>query len=322
VGLSWGVPHWLQLAVFRANGKRSAWDIHRWLCGEVSAPPLDRFCKAVELLARHGFLRLRPVLDGADYRAAFEAVGLPKGGTVLVHSSLSAFGYVDGGAATVIDALREAIGPDGALAMPTLSCSWVGRPPFDAATTPSRVGAITEVFRQMPGVLRSRHPSHSVAALGPRAAEIVATHDPERPVFAPESPWEKLYDLDAWILMLCRLSSNTAMHMGDERNDLLRTDLAAHVIEDGIRREAPIVHAPWHVNYERNYALLRERGQLRSVPLGEGTIHLMRFRHAVDAATENVAKDPMLVTGGEACTCVFCRTVRREIRRRDDEHKK
>ncbi|NQT85112.1 DUF4910 domain-containing protein, partial [bacterium] len=60
VGLSWGVPHWLQLAVFRANGKRSAWDIYRWLCGEAPAPPLGRFCNAVELLARHGFLRLRP----------------------------------------------------------------------------------------------------------------------------------------------------------------------------------------------------------------------------------------------------------------------
>ena len=119
--------------------------------------------------------------------------------------------------------------------------------------------------------------------------------------------------------MLCKLSSNTAMHMGDERNGLLRTDLMAHAVEDGVRREVPIVHAPWHVNYERNYALLRERGQLRSAPLGEGEVHLMRFRHAVDAATENVAADPMLVTGGERCTCPFCRNVREHIARRSSK---
>jgi aminoglycoside 3-N-acetyltransferase len=255
------------------------------------------------------------VLGETDFLAAFESVGVPHGQTVLVHSSLRDFGYVSGGAATVIAALRKAIGPEGTLAMPALSCSWVGRPPFDRDATPTHTGAIPEAFRQMPGVVRSGHPSHSVAACGPRAEEIVATHDPERPVFAPETPWGKLYDLDAWILMLCRLASNTAMHMGEERNGLLRTDLVAHVVEGGERREVPIVHAPWHASFDRHYELLRERGQLQSAPLGEGTIHLMRFRHAVDAATENVARDPSLAMGGESCQCTFCANIRAYLAR-------
>jgi aminoglycoside 3-N-acetyltransferase len=315
VGLGWGAPHWLQLALFRANGRRSAWDIYQWLSVEVSAPDLEKFNHCIVLLARHGFVRLRPVLGETDFLAAFESVGVPHGQTVLVHSSLRDFGYVSGGAATVIAALRKAIGPEGTLAMPALSCSWVGRPPFDRDATPTHTGAIPEAFRQMPGVVRSGHPSHSVAACGPRAEEIVATHDPERPVFAPETPWGKLYDLDAWILMLCRLASNTAMHMGEERNGLLRTDLVAHVVEGGERREVPIVHAPWHASFDRHYELLRERGQLQSAPLGEGTIHLMRFRHAVDAATENVARDPSLAMGGESCQCTFCANIRAYLAR-------
>jgi len=40
---------------------------------------------------------------------------------VVVHSSLSSFGYVEGGADAVIDALEEVITPEGTLVMPTFS---------------------------------------------------------------------------------------------------------------------------------------------------------------------------------------------------------
>ena len=51
--------------------------------------------------------------------------------TLMVHSSLSALGEVEGGANTVIGALLEAIGPTGTLAMPAMS----GERPFDVKTS-------------------------------------------------------------------------------------------------------------------------------------------------------------------------------------------
>ena len=95
---------------------------------------------------------------------------------VVVYSSLSALGFVEGGAATVVDALINDVVRDrgGTLVLPTFSIAGTmaehlrGGHVFDVRTTPSGVGAITEVFRQRPGVLRSVHPTHSVAALGPR----------------------------------------------------------------------------------------------------------------------------------------------------------
>lgn len=314
LGVSWGAPNWLQLALFQNNGKRTAWDIWRWLQHEGGAPELGRFCDTIEFLARHGFIRLRPVLTKADYLAALSDMGLPTGSTVMVHSSLSEFGYVHGGADTVIEALLEAIGPDGTLAMPALSCSWLGRPPFDPKTTPSRVGAITEAFRRRPGVLRSPHPTHSVAAFGPNAAAIVRDHTPDRPVFGDEGAFGRLYALDAWILMLCKLSSNTCLHMAEHRAGLLFTDLVARVKENGDIRTVMAQNAPWHANFDPHYDVLFERDLIRAAPLGEGTVHLMRARDAVDVALENIRENPLLVTR-EGCECEFCGNIRAHLAR-------
>src|SRR5205085_4877227 len=93
-------------------------------------------------------------------------LGVRAGGILLVHSSLRSLGFVPGGALTVIRALRDALGPEGTLVLPTHTWEWMsaGSRHFDARTTPSCVGVITETFRGLPGVVRSLHPTHSVAA--------------------------------------------------------------------------------------------------------------------------------------------------------------
>jgi len=154
-----------------------------------------------------------------------------------------------------------------------------------------------------------------VAAFGPKAAEIVSGHVPEEPVFGPRSAYAKLYDLDGWILMLCKLAANTSMHMAEERAGLLLQDFVAYAIEGSKRREIVVHHMPGHVNFDPHYDLLRQRGQLRAAPLGEGTIHLMRVRDAIDAALENVRRDPLLATGGERCQCDFCKAIRAKLGR-------
>jgi hypothetical protein len=50
-----------------------------------------------------------------------EELGIRPGEMVYVHSSLSAFGHVDGGADAVIDALLESFGPGGTVAVPTFT---------------------------------------------------------------------------------------------------------------------------------------------------------------------------------------------------------
>ena len=52
---------------------------------------------------------------------ALKAVGVSKGQSIMVHTSLSSLGYVCGGAQIVIEALLESVGPEGTIMMPTQS---------------------------------------------------------------------------------------------------------------------------------------------------------------------------------------------------------
>ena len=135
-------------------------------------------------------------------------IGLQRGGVVIVHSSLSKIGHVEGGGDTVIDALLQVLGPDGTLVMPSFPFDTYvedyleAHREFDAKLTPSRMGKITELFRQRPGVRRSLHPTHPVAAIGPRAEVLTEGHHRDILSFGRESPFFKLCEQNGWVLLL------------------------------------------------------------------------------------------------------------------------
>ena len=107
----------------------------------------------------------------------FIDLGIHEGEVLFVHSAMSKIGFVDGGAETIINVLKEILGPEGTLAFPTFTFPGGGVYPtisnpdyvFDRENEPSSVGTITEVFRKMDGVYRSCHPTHSVSAWGKEA---------------------------------------------------------------------------------------------------------------------------------------------------------
>jgi aminoglycoside 3-N-acetyltransferase len=177
-----------------------------------------------------------PITDerlAADLRA----LGVRPGGVLLVHASVTALGWVCGGAQAVALALRTALGPEGTLVVPTHSnnnsdpSEW-GNPPvpeawwpviraempaYDAAVTPSLLGALTNVVRTWPGALRSAHPHYSFAALGPAAAEVTDGHELTSGL-GERSPLARVHDLDGDILLLgVGHESNTSMHLAEYR---------------------------------------------------------------------------------------------------------
>lgn len=168
------------------------------------------------------------------------ALGVEPGMTLIVHSAMSAMGWVCGGAQAAIEALTATLGPDGTLAMPAFSTgltdpadwehppvpeSWWqlirdSMPAFDKRVTPTRkMGAIAELFRTLPDVLRSDHPTESVAARGPRAPFLTDGHELTSPS-GERSPLARLYDLDAFVLLLgVGHGSNSSMHLAEDRAD-------------------------------------------------------------------------------------------------------
>lgn len=144
------------------------------------------------------------------------AAGLAPGQRVVVHSSLRTIGMVAGGADAVIDALELVLGPSGTLVMPTFTFSlpeW-GNPPYDPATSPSKVGLVTDTFWRRPDVHRSDHPTHSYAAWGADAEEVTSS---QRDAVGPGSPLGWLLHRGGVILQIgTDQTTNTALHLCEE----------------------------------------------------------------------------------------------------------
>lgn len=142
-------------------------------------------------------------------------LGVVHGKVLLVHSSLSSLGFVPGGARTVISTLLEAVGPSGTLMFPTHNWFAVnqGARNYDVRSTRSCVGALSEVFRQLPGAVRSLHPTHSVAAIGPLGETLIRDHEAASTPCGEGTPYARLLQLDGDILFLgVGLEANTAFH--------------------------------------------------------------------------------------------------------------
>lgn len=79
------------------------------------------------------------------------------------------------------------------------------------------MGAIPELLRTWPGVLRSNHPTGSFAAHGPLAEAITADHSLNHP-FGEGGPLARLYEQAAWVLLLgVGHDNNTSLHLAEHR---------------------------------------------------------------------------------------------------------
>lgn len=109
-----------------------------------------------------------------DLQEMLARMGIRPSDTLVIHSSMKAIGQAEGGADTVLDAWMEYMSR-GLLILPTHTWRQMGKEHriFDPAEEPSCVGLLTEMFRKRPGVLRSLHPTHSVAVYGRGSREYI-----------------------------------------------------------------------------------------------------------------------------------------------------
>ncbi|WP_205708884.1 AAC(3) family N-acetyltransferase [Kineococcus siccus] len=235
-------------------------------------------------------------------------LGVEAGATLIVHTSLSALGWVVGGEETVVAALRAAVGPRGTLVMPVQSWQLCDPallrqtdsrwwplvrehlPCYDPVTTPSKnMGVVAEHFRTLPGTVRSAHPHRSFAAAGRLDARVTAQHDLSEPM-GEGSPLAVLYDVGAQVLLLgVSAASCTALHLAEHRCDYpgkRHVENGAPLLLDGQRRwrawRELEVSAHDFERVVEDFA--GASGLRRSARVGAGLAHLLPVRELVDYA--------------------------------------
>lgn len=216
-----------------------------------------------------------------DLAEALRGLGLAAGDGVFVHTALGRIGHVIGGPRGLIEALSDAVGPEGLIGMPGFSkdaydpCELRDTgldalaaervraqvPGFDPArSNVLENGQVPEAFRTWPGVVRSAHPTSSVLLLGPDAAQLAEPHDPSGWATGPATPWGRLRARAAMKILLIGVGWNrcSALHAaeslaGHRRLKLRRFKsgpgdapwVTAPDVADDLDRLFPLVGAAW-----------------------------------------------------------------------------
>ena len=150
--------------------------------------PCKNFLKSRMAQAAHAARIVnRQQIENALAAASFESHQI-----LLVHANTNNVTVEKGGslltrpvsvADVILGWIREAAGPDATIVMPTYpyyrEVSEYDQDvsgmvlTYDSFATPSKTGLISEIFRRTKGCVRSNIPLQSMAALGPRAEEII-----------------------------------------------------------------------------------------------------------------------------------------------------
>jgi aminoglycoside 3-N-acetyltransferase len=181
-------------------------------------------------------------MNRARIRLELSMLGPPVGGTYLIHSSLRQVGPLADGAATLLEALQDVLGPRSTIVVPTFTARnstttprfrrlVAGMTPeqiaaaeakiegFDRSITPAQdVGVFAEFIRRRPEAVRSDHPQTSFTALGPTASELTRDHSLDCHL-GERSPLAKLYTANAIVLLLGEgiEGACTCFHLAEHR---------------------------------------------------------------------------------------------------------
>jgi aminoglycoside N3'-acetyltransferase len=256
----------------------------------------------------------RQELTRAAITAQLHALGVRPATVLLVHTSFRAVRPIEGGPLGLIDALRDALGPEGTLVMPSWGAD--DDAPFDPTTTPAApsLGVVAETFWRLPGVRRSDH-FHAFAAAGPRAAEITADPLP-LPPHIPESPVGRVHELDGQVLLLgVGHEADTTLHLAELVAGVpYRVPKHCTVLGDG---------RPVRVEYGENdhccerFGLadewLRARGLQAEGRVGHAQARLVRARDVVALAVERLERDPLVFLHPAGAGCEDCDAARASV---------
>jgi aminoglycoside 3-N-acetyltransferase len=236
-------------------------------------------------------------------------MGINQHGVALVHSSMKSLGEVEGGADTVLDVLEHYM-KHGLLVLPTHT--WaninVNNPKFYVEDSPSCIGILPELFRKRLGVVRSWHPTHSVAAAGQDALVFTTGDEVYDTPCARGSVWGKLLDRQATILLIgVDLRRNTFMHGVEEWVDIPGRMTDDHeklqiVLGDGTVIEVPSRRhcgQSWSEYFWKVEDVMVKQGAMYYGQLGDAVVRVCDTVKMTELLTKMLSEYPDLFSDNE-----------------------
>lgn len=240
-----------------------------------------------------------------DLKKQLAEAGLLPTDTVLVHSSMKAIGAVEGGADTVLDAWMEYFS-EGLLLLPTHTWRQMSAEynVFDPEKEESCVGLLTNLFRKRDGVVRSLHPTHSMAAYGRTAADYIRGEENCNTPCTPGGCYDRLRTVSGKILLVgVGHERNTFIHSVEEVLNVPNrlTDkpvLFYMVMPDGQRKK---VYMRRHYNamqphISEDFVKLEQafydRGAAKRVLFGAASCILCDAKKVFEVTRDVLAPDP------------------------------
>jgi aminoglycoside 3-N-acetyltransferase len=251
-----------------------------------------------------------PLVTSDDIINGLTELGLKTGDQVIVHSSLKSFGYVEGGANTVIEAILSVIGCKGTILVPTntfkgsVSVFLHSIKEVDLRAMPSLNGTISETVRLLSGSVRSIHPSHPVAAVGGMAEELLHEHHLGDTPAGEKSPYGKLSRMENGRILLIGVNndSNTMIHTGEEyyapyifNGETYQVNV---VPEKG--PETCVTVKGYCIGVKRNFtvvdAFLAESGFMKKCKIGAANVSLISAQGLLKILCKMLKEDPYVLT--------------------------
>jgi aminoglycoside N3'-acetyltransferase len=245
-----------------------------------------------------------PLVRQLDIEEGLRSLGLTQGDAVEVHSSLSAFGWVEGGAGAVVDALMRVVGQQGTLIM---SAYLVGPaiPLTDEeqargitwkvkmlTETDERrgLGAVVEVFRHRPEIVCGTG-MHQVCVWG-QDAEL------------HKNGYQHLLEIDGRVLLLgVGINRCSSLHQAEDV-PLPEQIMGYFRVPDDIRREYEakgfaIGYSGRELDdaWEKVFVEAGRRGLVRRHQIGQAICYLFNARAMVNIYREWRRTDPFSLFG-------------------------
>jgi aminoglycoside 3-N-acetyltransferase len=248
-----------------------------------------------------------------DILYALSSVGIRRGDSLFLHSNIGFFGKLDGAttqreyAGAFLATLREAVGENGNICLPTFTYSFCKGEFFDpAVTSAAPMGILAEHARTSPGAVRSHDANFSIAVIG-KDADMLTCAAPDHS-FGPDSFWERFLHLDGKVCNFNYDAGSTMLHYFEKLYRVpYRFDkpFSGKLIVDGQTQDRTFIHfvrhldrSEWDTSMSKFHEAAEEAGILSKAALGRGGIVALNTTDMAKLISERLDRTPYFFTVG------------------------